>query len=150
MLRAAISRLFRDLSARTYKCGIGLIRRTELPEVAQELYTGMKVGFSSLCIDKELTYEFLDDVIRELAALTPGAYIHIGGDEARSTPKDEYKRFVERTEKIVKAHGKEAVCWEEAAQCELSSDVILQYWTDIKHAEMAAEKGMQVIMSPAP
>ena len=117
---------------------------------APELYTGMEVGFSSLCIDKEITYEFLDDVIRELAAMTPGPYIHIGGDEAKSTPKDDYKRFVERVEGIVKAHGKKILCWEEAAQCMLSPDTVLQYWTDIKYAEMAAEKGMQVIISPAP
>jgi hexosaminidase len=117
--------------------------------VAPELYTGGEVGFSSLCIDKEITYQFVDDVIRELAALTPGAYIHIGGDEAKSTPKDEFKRFVERVEGIVKAHGKETICWEEAAQCKLSPDAVLQYWTDIKYAEMAAAKGMQVIMSPA-
>ncbi len=117
---------------------------------APELYTGMEVGFSSLCIDKEITYEFLDDVIRELAALTPGPYIHIGGDEARSTPKDAFKRFIERVEGIVKAQGKNAVCWEEAAQCDLSSDSVLQYWTDIQYAEMAVQKGMRLILSPAP
>ena len=35
------------------------------------LYTETNVGFSSLCIDKNLTYQFLDDVIRELAAPHP-------------------------------------------------------------------------------
>ena len=118
--------------------------------VAPELYTGAEVGFSSLCIDKKITYQFLDDVFRELAALTPGAYIHIGGDEARSTPKDDYKRFIERVEGIVKSHGKESIGWEEAAQCDLSPDAVLQYWTDIKYAEMAVQKGLRVIMSPAP
>ena len=34
---------------------------------------------------KELTYTFVDQVIGELAALTPGPYLHIGGDEASST-----------------------------------------------------------------
>ena len=47
--------------------------------VAPELYTGTRVGFSTLCIDKEITYEFIDDLVRELAALSPGPYIHIGG-----------------------------------------------------------------------
>ena len=54
--------------------------------VAPPLYTGTDVGFSSLCVGKEITYTFLDDVLRELAALTPGPYLHIGGDEAHSTP----------------------------------------------------------------
>ena len=46
---------------------------------------GIEVGFSSLCIRKELTYTFVDDVVREVAALTPGPYLHVGGDEAHST-----------------------------------------------------------------
>ena len=52
---------------------------------ATKVYTGMKVGFSSLCVDKEITYQFVDDVIKEMAALTPGDYIHIGGDESHAT-----------------------------------------------------------------
>ena len=52
---------------------------------APPLYTGIEVGFSSLCVDKEITYEFVDDVVRELAALTPGRYLHLGGDEAQRT-----------------------------------------------------------------
>ncbi|RIK32181.1 MAG: beta-N-acetylhexosaminidase, partial [Chloroflexi bacterium] len=61
--------------------------------VARELYTGIEVGFSSLCLDKEITYQFLEDVIRELAALTPGEFIHIGGDEAHATDKTAYTQF---------------------------------------------------------
>jgi hexosaminidase len=117
--------------------------------VAPDLYTGGEVGFSSLCIDKEITYEFLDDVIRELAAMTPGPYIHIGGDEAKSTPKEAFRYFVKRAEEIVLSHGKAAMCWEEAAQCDLSNSTVIQYWTDVQHAEMAAQKGLQILMSPA-
>jgi hexosaminidase len=40
---------------------------------APPLCTGTDVGFSSLCVDKEITYQFLDDVIPELAELTPGS-----------------------------------------------------------------------------
>src|SRR4029453_2406068 len=39
--------------------------------VAPALYTGTRVGFSSLCVPLELTYTFIDQVIGELAALTP-------------------------------------------------------------------------------
>ncbi|HXQ34176.1 MAG TPA: beta-N-acetylhexosaminidase, partial [Anaerolineales bacterium] len=63
-------------------------------EEAPALYTGMQVGFSTLWINSEITYRFLDDVIRELASLTPASYIHIGGDEAQSTPEEDYKRFI--------------------------------------------------------
>ena len=43
------------------------------------------MGFSTLCTSDELTYQFIDDVIGELVSLTPGPYIHIGGDESHVT-----------------------------------------------------------------
>ena len=50
---------------------------------APPLYTGTEVGFSSLCSAKEVTYTFVAQVLGELAAMTPGPYLHIGGDEAQ-------------------------------------------------------------------
>lgn len=76
---------------------------------APPLYTGTSVGFSSLCIDKPVTYQFVDDVVRELAAMTPGPYIHIGGDEAHSTAHEDYVRFVNRVQGIVSSHGKDMI-----------------------------------------
>jgi hexosaminidase len=81
-------------------------------------------------------------MFRELAALTPGLYLHVGGDEALSTPKAAYKTFIERVEAMVSAHGKQMVGWEEIAQCDLPASAIIQYWKDVAHAEMAVEKGM--------
>ena len=49
--------------------------------VAPALYTGINVGFSTLCVDKPITYTFIDDVVREIAAMTSGPYYHVGGDE---------------------------------------------------------------------
>ena len=96
--------------------------------VAPALYTGTEVGFSSLCVDKEITYRFLDDVIRELAALTPGPYIHVGGDEARSTSDEDYRRFMQRVQQIVQAHGKQMLGWAEIAQIDLSPGTVAQHW----------------------
>jgi hexosaminidase len=116
--------------------------------VARELYTGMEVGFSSLCIDQEITYRFLDDVMRELAALTSGPFIHIGGDEAHSTPAADYRRFIERVQQIVQGHGKRVVGWAEIAQVDLLPGTVAQYWQG-DHGSRAAAQGAQVIMSPA-
>lgn len=116
--------------------------------VARDLYTGTDVGFSSLCIDKELTYQFLDDVIGELAALTPGSFIHIGGDEAHSTPTADYRRFFERVQQIVQRHGKQVLGWAEIAQVDLLPGTVVQYWQG-DHGGQAASQGAQVIMSPA-
>lgn len=113
-----------------------------------EPYTGTEVGFSSLCIDLEITYTFLDDVIRELAAITPGPYIHIGGDEARATKDEDYIVFVEKVQDIVAKYGKQAVGWEEIGQATLLPTSIAQHWGGTAARE-AVKQGAKVIMSPA-
>lgn len=117
--------------------------------IAPKLYTGIEVGFSSLCIEKEITYKFIDDVIKELAAITPGEYIHIGGDEAKSTIEKEYIKFIERVEKIVKSHGKKMIGWEEISKANISSSSVSQFWDSPQHAVAAAKKGMKLIFSPS-
>jgi hexosaminidase len=116
--------------------------------VAPDLYTGIEVGFSSLCIDKEITYQFVDDVLREVAALTPGPFIHVGGDEAHSTSDADYAAFMMRAQEIVRAHGKQMLAWEEAARIELAPGSAVQHWHN-EMAQAAAQQGAQVIMSPA-
>ena len=59
------------------------------------------------------------NVIGELAALTPGPYIHIGGDEAQATSQPDYINFVKRVQSIVQASGKQAIGWEEISQSQL-------------------------------
>jgi len=114
-----------------------------------ELYTGTKVGFSTLCTDKEVTYRFVDDVVRELAALTPGPYFHIGGDESHVTAHDDYVYFVNRVQQIVVKHGKKIIGWDEIANAELEDDVTVQFWADVENTTMGVAKGAKVLMSPA-
>ncbi len=111
-------------------------------------YVGTEVGFSSLCIQNEEIYHFVNDVVKELAALTPGAYIHIGGDEARATKAEEYIPFIERVQQIVQANGKQAIGWDEIAQAKLLPSTIAQRWNkDGAHPNL--EQATKVIMSPA-
>jgi hexosaminidase len=117
-------------------------------EEAPALYTGTEVGFSTLWINSEITYRFLDDVIRELAALTPTPYIHIGGDEARSTPEADYKKFIKRFQEIVVAHGKTTVGWNEIGEAELLPGTIAQQWVGAGY-ENAKRQGAKIILSPA-
>jgi hexosaminidase len=116
---------------------------------ATELYTGTRVGFSSLCTDKAITYQFVGDVIREVAALTPGPYIHIGGDESHSTDIKDYIEFIERVQEIVRANGKVMLGWDEISHAELDSASVAQYWAHAENAQRAVEQGCRVIMSPA-
>jgi hexosaminidase len=116
---------------------------------ATELYTGIEVGFSSLDTHKELTYKFIDDVIRELAALTPGEYIHIGGDESHATKIEDYIPFINRVQDIVEAHGKKVLGWDEIALSTLKPNTIVQYWALAENAVKGVEQGAKVLMSPA-
>ena len=117
-------------------------------EEAPKLYTDRQVGFSTLWTNGEITYKFLDDVIREIASLTPTPYIHIGGDEALSTPKDEYKKFIKRMQEIVASHGKTAVGWNEIGEAELLPGTIVQQWKGAEYRN-AKQQGAKIILSPA-
>jgi hexosaminidase len=66
------------------------------PGVRPKPYTGTRVGFSALRPSSEMTSAFLTDVLGEVAAMTPGPYLHIGGDEAFGMPADEYADVVTR------------------------------------------------------
>ncbi|MCG8582419.1 MAG: beta-N-acetylhexosaminidase [Bacteroidales bacterium] len=114
-----------------------------------ELYTGTKVGFSTLATRKEVTYQFVDDVIRELAAITDGPYIHIGGDESHVTKEDDYVYFINRTKDIVKKYNKIMIGWDEIAHAAIDDTDVVQYWAKDENAVMGVEKGAKVLLSPS-
>ena len=116
---------------------------------ARKLYTGTEVGFSTFCTAKDTVYAFIDDVFRELAALTPGPYLHIGGDESHVTPMEDYIPFINRVQDIVAAHGKEVAGWDEIANAEMRPGTAVQLWAGTENAKMGVEKGAMLIMSPA-
>ncbi len=116
---------------------------------APELYTGTEVGFSTLCTDKEITYKFVDDVIGELAAMTPGPYIHVGGDESHVTPLEDYVPFINRVQEIVLSHNKKMIGWDEVANAALDTSSTVQYWAEPENTIMGIKQGAKVIMSPA-
>jgi hexosaminidase len=115
-------------------------------------YTGTEVGFSSLAINKETTYKFVEDVIKELAALTPGKYLHIGGDEAFSTPDADYAKFMTRVLPLVEKYGKTAIGWHEFIKTTDKTTPVAQFWkqaTTDEHVAAAAKRGNKIILSPA-
>lgn len=112
-------------------------------------HTGIEVGFSTLDINNPTTFRFIEDVLTELSAMTTGPYLHIGGDEAAVTKKKDYISFVNRIKKIVQGLGKTMVGWEEIAQGEVDSTIIIQHWDKPVFAELAAEKGAQILLSPS-
>lgn len=122
-----------------------------------ELYQGIAVGFSSLKIHDEATYDFISDVFGELASMTPGPYLHLGGDEALGTDPADFAEFIERASAIVADLGKTPIAWHEAgAAAGLHPDTIGQYWgfttpTDgmDDSARAFVRHGSQLILSPS-
>ncbi|MFB9838346.1 beta-N-acetylhexosaminidase, partial [Actinoallomurus acaciae] len=123
---------------------------------APPLYTGTDVGFSSWCIAKPVTYELLDAVLGRLARLTPGPYLHIGGDEAHSTTAADYATYIGRAGRIVTGHGKRPAGWSEIGAGRLPAGSVAQYWNTAtgseggtRTAREAVAQGAKVVMSPA-
>ena len=116
---------------------------------ATKLYTGTKVGFSTLCTKKKITYQFIADVFGELASLTPGPYLHIGGDESHVTKLEDYIPFVNKVQDIVSATGKQVIGWDEIALSTLKPNTFVQFWAKAENASKGVKQGAMVIMSPA-
>lgn len=112
------------------------------------VYTGIEVGFSALCVDREETYLLIDDIVRELAAMTPGPYIHVGGDEVEALTPAEYAGFIERVQEIVARHGKRMIGWEEISKARLHPTSLVQQWRS-DTAGAAVRQGARVVLSPA-
>lgn len=124
--------------------------------VAGEPYRGTGVGHSSIKVHEDATWQFLRDVLTELAGLTPGPYLHIGGDECLGTAQTDFDTFIERVTALTVELGKTPIAWHEAGSAQVAEGTIGQYWgsttpagAHADHARRFAERGGGVIMSPS-
>ncbi|MFC0002763.1 family 20 glycosylhydrolase [Micromonospora siamensis] len=114
-------------------------------------YTGTEVGFSYVDPADERTYDFVADVLGEVAALTPGPWLHIGGDEAFKVKGEAYTGFVERAQRIVESTGKTVVGWHQLAPAAHVDGRVLQWWGtngDDPDIAAAVRGGDRLILSP--
>ncbi|HEY9473544.1 MAG TPA: beta-N-acetylhexosaminidase [Mycobacteriales bacterium] len=106
----------------------------------------------SVCVGKPVVDQFLNDVVGQLAALTPGRYLHVGGDEVLNMAPATYTSFVKRMQQVVRAHGKTPVGWQEVADGGSPAGTVIQYW-DTNHpadqVRQAAAGGARLVLSPA-
>ncbi|WP_182113167.1 MULTISPECIES: family 20 glycosylhydrolase [unclassified Actinotalea] len=117
-----------------------------------DVYTGTEVGFSRLRLENAETVPFLTDVFTDVAAMTPGPFLHLGGDEPLSLDGDEYVALVDRAVEAVTRTGKRAVAWQEAARTSLPAGTVVQFWHEQQDADVvaaAAAAGARVLLSPA-
>ncbi|MFI2753323.1 family 20 glycosylhydrolase [Cellulomonas sp. P22] len=114
-------------------------------------YTGVEVGFSRLHADLPATHAFLRDVFTDLAALTPGEYVHLGGDEVLTMDAPEYARLVGAAAEVLRTAGKTVVGWQEVATVPLPSGSVVQLWDlreDLQHVVAATRAGARLLVSP--
>lgn len=138
-----------------------------------EVATKWGVFEDVLCMGKESTYQFLEDVFSEVVDLFPSEYIHIGGDEcpkvrweecpdcqhmiAELGLKSDGNRTAEqklqsyamaRVEKFLKEKGRRVIAWEEILDGGIAEDPIVMSWLKEESGAEAAKKGYDVIMTP--
>ncbi len=116
----------------------------------------------------EPTFRFFEDVLTEVAALFPGKYVHIGGDEA---PKTRWKEspavqeimkregfddvekvqgwFNRRIEAFLATKGKKLIGWDEILEGGIDANAAVMSWRGEKAGIEAAKHGNDVVMSPS-
>jgi len=123
--------------------------------------------FDDVFCPTERTFQFLEDVLTEVAALFPGTYIHIGGDECPKTRwktsefcqqlmkqeglKDEHELqsyFIFRIEKFLATKGKKIIGWDEILEGGLAPEATVMSWRGTQGGIAAARQGHDVIMTP--
>jgi len=108
--------------------------------------SGQALG--ALDADDPYTMQLVKDVITEVAALTPGSYIHIGGDETLGLSEDKFIRFVNQTRQFVLDNGKKMVGWQEVCRADITAGDLFQHWIYFKGNMEIAGDGESAGLSP--
>jgi hexosaminidase len=114
----------------------------------------------------EKTYKLLKEFFKEMAALFPDAYMHIGGDENEGKQwnanpkiqafmkekgiKDNHQLqtyFNKRILPFLQQNGKIMMGWDEIFQPDLPKDVVIHSWRGQKALADAARQGFQSVLS---
>jgi len=102
--------------------------RTGRNEVEYELPPGRQRRAVWLDPGLPATFELMEQVLAGVAAIFPGPFLHIGADEPRGMPDEEYAAYVRRLRHLVRTLGKRPLGWQESARAGLGPDDIVQYW----------------------
>lgn len=123
-----------------------------------------------LCPGKESTFEFLKTVLKEMAALFPCEYFHVGGDECPVTywkdcpdcqkriavegikATDKYSAeemlrtyVLNRVQKILEEQGKTVIGWDELLEGEPAKSAVIMSWRGEEGVIDGAIRGHKVI-----
>ena len=122
---------------------------------------------NSLNPSDEKVYAILGTIFGEVAALFPGQYIHIGGDECYhgfwekdpncvalmqkenlKDAKELQSYFIKRVVNIITSKGKKAIGWDEILYGGLADGAAIMSWRGTKGGIEASKAGHEVVMSP--
>ena len=119
--------------------------------VAPAVDTGTGTLGNSLCTTAPIAKTFVDDVVGQLAAITPGPYIDLGGDESVGVSAADYATFMTWAQQDVVKYGKTPLGWDAITGSTLEPSTVAEYWGATSAAQMAAAaaNGTQLIMAPA-
>ena len=123
--------------------------------------------FEDVYCTKDSVFNFLQDVLDEVALLFPGKYIHIGGDESPKTRwkdcaqcqariksehlKDEHELqsyFIKRIEKYLNSKGKQIIGWNEILEGGLAPNAAVMSWQGTEGGIAAAKQKHYAVMTP--
>jgi hexosaminidase len=123
--------------------------------------------FSDILNAEPSTIAFMQNVLKEVMAMFPGRYIHIGGDEADKGKwkasermqtrirelglKDEHELqswFVRQMDGFLVSHGRRLVGWDEILEGGLADNAVVMSWRGTAGGVAAARAGHDVVMAP--
>ncbi|MHA4773445.1 family 20 glycosylhydrolase [Streptomyces sp. MSC1_001] len=131
-------------------------------------YSGFDVGISLYCLSdaQHVTNvsSFLTTVIDTVAAMTPGPYVHLGGDETPAATPTQYAAYVSAATSAATARGKTVMGWHQLGQSTIPANSIMQWWgdaddrstigtsnetEDIQFVRNAVQQNATFVMSPS-
>ncbi|QIK82208.1 family 20 glycosylhydrolase [Sanguibacter sp. HDW7] len=119
----------------------------------REHYRGIDVGFSSVDLTSEASWDLVTDIVETVAEHTRGDRIHLGGDEAHTLSREEYATYVTRLGALAASTGKALTMWQDAYVADLPAGSRLQFWTHDGSTsaigERVEELDLEVVASPA-
>lgn len=106
------------------------------------------VGESTLDTHNPQTWVSMRHIWSQVVAMTPGQYVHIGGDESHSTPHDQFVDFVQKSVALIRDLGKTPIGWNEYAEAGLGDGEVVQYWTGgTTYTSQAVANGAKLVVS---
>ena len=165
----------RDLVKYAAERGITIVPEIEMPGHSEEVLTAYPelscthepYKQSDFCPGNIGTYDFLENVLKEVMDIFPSHYIHVGGDEAAKKSwgscalcQKKMKELgidnvdglqahlISHMGKFLNEHGRQLVGWDEVIAGNLSKNTTVMVWRGTELAHEAIKHGYDVVMSP--